>query len=178
MTTRVAKLPIANTQVGVLADGTSRISCKGQQVYQFLGLGSFSQYTVVPEISLAKIRGDAPLEKVWLLGCGFSTGYAAAVKTGKFSRAVELRATECVDPRDHSKPIQEVLAEMTDGGVDYALECVGSPAVMVGAGDHYTLQSHQYLVNGERGNEIEKLLMGRTLKGTYFGGLKGVEDLL
>lgn len=73
----------ANTQVGVLADGTSRISCRGQQVYQFLGVSSFSQYTVVPDTSLAKIRPDAPLDKVFLLGCGVSTGYGAAIKTGK-----------------------------------------------------------------------------------------------
>ncbi|KAK5896725.1 hypothetical protein CesoFtcFv8_009855 [Champsocephalus esox] len=46
----------ANTQVGVMADGTSRISYKGQQVYQFLGVSSFSQYTVVPDTSLAKIE--------------------------------------------------------------------------------------------------------------------------
>lgn len=73
----------ANTQAGVLADGTSRISCKGQQVYQFLGISSFSQYTVVPDTSLAKIRSDAPLDKVFLLGCGVSTGYGAALNTGK-----------------------------------------------------------------------------------------------
>lgn len=73
----------ANTQVGVLADGTSRISCKGQQVFQFLGVSSFSQYTVVPDTSLAKIRRDAPLDKVFLLGCGVSTGYGAAVNAGK-----------------------------------------------------------------------------------------------
>lgn len=73
----------ANTQVGVLADGTSRISCKGQQVYQFLGVSSFSQYTVVPDTSLAKIKSDAPLDKVCLLGCGVSTGYGAAIKTAK-----------------------------------------------------------------------------------------------
>lgn len=72
-----------NTQVGVLADGTSRISYKGQQVYQFLGVSSFSQYTVVPDTSLAKIRDDAPLDKVCLLGCGVSTGYGAAVNTAK-----------------------------------------------------------------------------------------------
>lgn len=75
----------ANTQVGVLADGTSRISCKGQQVYQFLGISSFSQYTVVPDTSLTKIRHDAPLDKVFLLGCSFSTGYGAAVNTAKVS---------------------------------------------------------------------------------------------
>lgn len=73
----------ANTQVGVLADGTSRISCEGQQVFQFLGVSSFSQYTVVPDTSLAKIRRDAPLDKVFLLGCGVSTGYGAAVNAGK-----------------------------------------------------------------------------------------------
>lgn len=73
----------ANTQAGVLADGTSRISLKGQQVYQFLGVSSFSQYTVVPDTSLAKIRRDAPLDKVCLLGCGVSTGYGAAINAAK-----------------------------------------------------------------------------------------------
>lgn len=72
--------------MGVLADGTSRISCKNQQLYQFLGVSSFSQYTVVPDTSLAKIRCDAPLDKVFLLGCGVSTGYGAAVNTGKVRR--------------------------------------------------------------------------------------------
>lgn len=70
-------------QVGILADGTSRISCMGQQVYQFLGVSSFSQYTVVPDTSLAKIRNDAPLDKVFLLGCGVSTGYGAAMNAAK-----------------------------------------------------------------------------------------------
>lgn len=70
-------------QAGILADGTSRISCKGQQVYQFLGVSSFSQYTVAPDTSVAKIRSDAPLDKVCLLGCGVSTGYGAAINAGK-----------------------------------------------------------------------------------------------
>ena len=69
--------------MGVLSDGTSRISCKEQQVHQFLGVSSFSQYTVVSDTSLAKIRSDAPLDKVCLLGCGVSTGYGAAVKACK-----------------------------------------------------------------------------------------------
>lgn len=70
-------------QVGVLADCTSPISCMGQQVYQFLGVSSFSQYTVVPDTSLAKIRHDAPLDKVFLLGCGVTTGYGAAMNAAK-----------------------------------------------------------------------------------------------
>lgn len=69
--------------MGVLADGTSRISCKQLHLYQFLGVSSFSQYTVVPDTSLAKIRSDAPLDKVCLLGCGVSTGYGAALNAAK-----------------------------------------------------------------------------------------------
>lgn len=69
--------------MGVLADGTSRISYNGLQILQFLGVSSFSQYTVVPDTSLTKIKSDAPLDKVFLLGCGVSTGYGAAVNTAK-----------------------------------------------------------------------------------------------
>lgn len=212
----------ANTQVGVLADGTSRISCKGQQIYQFLGVSSFSQYTVVPDTSLAKIRSDAPLDKVFLLGCGVSTGYGAALNTGKvekgsscavfglgavglaaimgckaagaetiigvdinpekFERARMFGATECVNPRDHSRSIQEVLVEMTDGGVDFALECVGSPAVMTAALESTTDAWGICVIAGWTETEamsvmVEKILMGRTLKGTYFGGWKSVQDV-
>lgn len=73
-------------QLGVMADGTSRISYNNQQLYQFLGVSSFSQYTVVPDTSLTKIRCAAPLDKVCLLGCGVSTGYGAVVKTAKVGR--------------------------------------------------------------------------------------------
>lgn len=66
-----------------MADGTSRISFKEQQIFQFLGIGSFSQYTVVPDTSLARIRSDAPLDRVFLLGCGVSTGYGAALNAAK-----------------------------------------------------------------------------------------------
>lgn len=69
--------------MGVLADSTSRISYRGQQILQFLGVSSFSQYTVVPVTSLTKIKSDAPLDKVFLLGCGVTTGYGAAVNAAK-----------------------------------------------------------------------------------------------
>ncbi|XP_044060523.1 alcohol dehydrogenase class-3-like [Siniperca chuatsi] len=212
----------ANTQVGVLADGTSRISYKGQQIYQFLGVSSFSQYTVVPDTSLARIRSDAPLDKVCLLGCGVSTGYGAAINTGKvekdslcavfglgavglaavmgckaagakriigvdinpdkFEKAKMFGATECVNPKDHSKPIQEVLVEMTGGGVDYALECVGSPVVMTSALESTADAWGICVIAGWTETEamnvvVEKILMGRTLKGTYFGGWKSVQDV-
>lgn len=77
--------------MGVLADGTSRISFKGQQIFQFLGISAFSQYTVVPETSLTKIRSDAPLHKVFLLGCGVSTGYGAVINAA----AVRGLALDC-----------------------------------------------------------------------------------
>ncbi|KAM9741095.1 alcohol dehydrogenase class-3-like [Menidia menidia] len=211
-----------NTQAGVLADGTSRISHQGQQIYQFLGVSSFCQYTVVPDTSLAKIRSDAPLDKVCLLGCGVPTGYGAAVKTAqvekdsscavfglgavglaavmgcktaeakriigvdvnpdKFERAAQLGATDCVNPRDYSEPIQEVLQKMTDGGVDYALECVGSPAVMTAALEATTEAWGTCVIAGWTETEVMdvkviKILMGRTLKGTYFGGWKSAIDV-
>ncbi|XP_071403485.1 alcohol dehydrogenase class-3-like [Centroberyx affinis] len=220
--TNLCKKNWANTQMGVLADGTSRISCKGQQVYQFTGVSSFSQYTVVADISVTKIRDDAPLDKVCLLGCGVSTGYGAALNTGKvepgsscavfglggvglaavmgcqvagatriiavdinpdkFEKAKEFGATEFVNPKDHSKPIQEVLVEMTDGGVDCALECVGSVAVMRAALESTRDAWGTCVIVGWTETEdmsitVMNLLMGRTLKGTYFGGWKSVESV-
>ncbi|KAI0235651.1 Alcohol dehydrogenase class-3 [Lamellibrachia satsuma] len=68
---------------GLMPDGTSRFTCRGKQLYHFMGCSSFSEYTVVAEISVCKIDVAAPLEKVCLLGCGISTGYGAALITAK-----------------------------------------------------------------------------------------------
>ncbi|KAK2826330.1 hypothetical protein Q5P01_020544 [Channa striata] len=148
----------------------SRFTCRGKKVLQFMGTSTFSEYTVVKQIAVAKIDPAAPLDKVCLLGCGICTGYGAAVNTAKvepgstcavfglgavglaavmgcksagakriiavdinsekFEKAKVFGATDFVNPKDHSKPISQVLAEMTDGGVDYSLECVGNVAVM------------------------------------------------
>ncbi|MEQ2210261.1 hypothetical protein XENOCAPTIV_010689, partial [Xenoophorus captivus] len=174
----------------------------GQQVYQFLGVSSFCQYTVVPDTSLAKIEPSAPLDKVCLLGCGVSTGYGAAVQTGKvekdstcavfglgavglaavmgckavmakriigvdinpkkFEKAKQFGATECINPKDYDKPIQEVLVEMTNGG-SAALESTreGCGTCVIAGWTETETMSVQIL----------KILMGRTLKGTYFGGI-------
>lgn len=64
---------------GVMPDGTSRFSLGGKPVYHFMGTSTLSQYTVVPEIALSKIRKDAPLEEVCLFGCGVTTGVGAAL---------------------------------------------------------------------------------------------------
>lgn len=68
---------------GVMPDGTSRFTCKGKSLFHFMGTSTFSEYTVVAEISLAKVDKSAPLDKVCLLGCGISTGYGAALNTAK-----------------------------------------------------------------------------------------------
>lgn len=212
----------ANTQKGVMADGTSRISCAGQQVYQFLGVCSFSQYSVVLDTHLAKIP-EAPLDKVALLGCGVSTGYGAAINTAKvkagstcavfglgavglsavmgckaagattiiaidtnpakFTKAREMGATECINPDDHPQtPIQQVLIERTGGGVDFALECVGNTKVMAQALESTIDAWGVCVIAGwteteKMSVEVEQLLVGRTLKGTYFGGWKGATAL-
>ncbi|NXY10849.1 ADH1 dehydrogenase, partial [Pteruthius melanotis] len=67
----------------LLPDKTSRFTCKGKQIHHFMWISTFAEYTVVPEYSVAKIDAAAPLDKVCLFGCGFSTGYGAAINTAK-----------------------------------------------------------------------------------------------
>ena len=155
---------------GQMPDGTSRFSQNGKSIHHYMGTSTFSEFTVVPEISLAVINKDAPLEKVCLLGCGVTTGIGAVLNTAKvepgasvavfgiggiglaviqgavmakagriiaidtnpakFELARQLGATDCVNPRDASTPIQQVIVDMTDGGVDYSFECIGNVEVM------------------------------------------------
>src|SRR6201994_4395298 len=68
---------------GLMPDGTSRFSYKGQPVYHYMGCSTFSNYTVLPEIALAKIRNDAPFDKACYIGCGVTTGVGAVVNTAK-----------------------------------------------------------------------------------------------
>ncbi|KXJ76169.1 alcohol dehydrogenase class-3 [Aedes albopictus] len=208
---------------GVLPDGTSRFTCKGQQVYHFMGTSTFSEYTVVAEISLCKIDETAPLEKVCLLGCGIPTGYGAALNTAKVEKgsscaiwglgAVGLAAamgckaagatriigvdinpekfklgekfgcTEFVNPNDYDKPIQQVLVEKTDGGLDYTFECVGNVMTMRAALESCSRGWGVSVIIGvaESGREIStrpfQLVTGRTWKGTAFGGWKSVDSV-
>ncbi len=68
---------------GLMPDGTTRFSLDGKPIFHYMGTSTFSEYTVVPEISLAVINKDAPLEKVCLLGCGVTTGIGAVKNTAK-----------------------------------------------------------------------------------------------
>jgi S-(hydroxymethyl)glutathione dehydrogenase/alcohol dehydrogenase len=68
---------------GVMPDGTSRFSYKGQTIYHYMGCSTFSNFTVLPEIALAKIRKDAPFDKACYVGCGVTTGVGAVTNTAK-----------------------------------------------------------------------------------------------
>ncbi|KAI0389643.1 alcohol dehydrogenase [Xylariaceae sp. FL0594] len=68
---------------GVMPDGTSRFRCKGKDLLHFMGTSTFSQYTVVADISVVAVQPDAPMDRTCLLGCGITTGYGAATITAK-----------------------------------------------------------------------------------------------
>ena len=68
---------------GLMPDGTSRFSIGKEQVFHYMGTSTFANYTVVPEIALAKIRDDAPFDKVCYIGCGVTTGIGAVINTAK-----------------------------------------------------------------------------------------------
>ncbi len=68
---------------GVMPDGTSRFSYKGETIYHYMGCSTFSNFTVLPEIAVAKIRDDAPFDKACYIGCGVTTGVGAVINTAK-----------------------------------------------------------------------------------------------
>lgn len=208
---------------GLMPDGTSRFSYKGQTLYHYMGTSTFSEYTVLPEIAVAKINDKAPLDKVCLLGCGITTGLGAVIHTAKveegatvavfglggvglsaiqgavlakasriiavdlnpskFEMAKLLGATDCINPSDYSNPIQEVIVEMTDGGVDYSFECIGNVNVMRAALEccHKGWGVSTIIGVAGAGEEIKtrpfQLVTGRVWKGSAFGGVKGRSQL-
>lgn len=208
---------------GLMPDGTTRFSYQGQPIFHYMGTSTFSEYTVVPEISLAKINPKAPLEKVCLLGCGVTTGIGAVhntakVKEGdtvavfglggiglaviqgarqakagriigidlnpdKFGLAKLMGATDCINPKDFDKPIQDVIVEMTDGGVDFSFECIGNVHVMRAALECCHKGWGESIIIGVAGagQEIStrpfQLVTGRVWRGSAFGGVKGRTQL-
>jgi S-(hydroxymethyl)glutathione dehydrogenase / alcohol dehydrogenase len=71
---------------GVMPDGTSRFSFQGRPIHHYMGTSTFANYTVLPEIAVAKIREDAPLDKVCYIGCGVTTGIGAVFNTARVER--------------------------------------------------------------------------------------------
>lgn len=208
---------------GLMPDGTSRFSKDGKAILHYMGTSTFSHYTVLPEIALAKINPAAPLDKVCLLGCGITTGIGAVLNTArvtpgstvavfglggiglsvvqgavmarasrilavdmnpeKFVMARQLGATDFINPRDHDVPVQQVIAEMTDGGVDYSFECIGNVEVMRSALEccHKGWGESVIIGVAGAGQEIRtrpfQLVTGRVWRGSAFGGVKGRSQL-
>lgn len=208
---------------GLMPDGTTRFFKNGKPIYHYMGTSTFSEYTVIPEISLAKINKEAPLEKVCLLGCGVTTGLGAVANTakvkegdsvavfglggiglaviigaamakagriiaidtnpGKFEIARQLGATDVVNPKDYAKPIQDVILEMTGGGVEFSFECIGNVKVMRSALECCHKGWGESVIIGVAGAGEEictrpfQLVTGRVWRGSAFGGVKGRTEL-
>jgi S-(hydroxymethyl)glutathione dehydrogenase / alcohol dehydrogenase len=77
---------------GLMPDGTSRFSCQGEKLFHYMGCSTFSNFTVLPEIAVAKVNPDAPFDKICYIGCGVTTGVGAVINTAK----VEEGATAVV----------------------------------------------------------------------------------
>ena len=208
---------------GLMPDGTTLFFKNGKPIYHYMGTSTFSEYTVIPEISLAKINKEAPLEKVCLLGCGVTTGLGAVANTakvkegdsvavfglggiglaviigaamakagriiaidtnpGKFEIARQLGATDVVNPKDYAKPIQDVIIEMTGGGVEFSFECIGNVKVMRSALECCHKGWGESVIIGVAGAGEEictrpfQLVTGRVWRGSAFGGVKGRTEL-
>ncbi|XP_065222077.1 alcohol dehydrogenase class-3 [Planococcus citri] len=208
---------------GVMPDGTTRFKCKGQELFHFMGCSTFSEYTVVSEISLCKINPKASFSRACLLGCGVSTGYGAALNTAKveagskcavfglgavgLSTALGCKAagakqiigidinekkfeigskfgfTDYINPKNYKKPIQDVLIEMTDGGLDYTFECIGNVETMRAALEacHKGWGTSVIIGVAAAGKEIStrpfQLVTGRVWKGSAFGGWKSKDSV-
>lgn len=208
---------------GLMPDGTTRFFKDGKPVFHYMGCSTFSEYTVLPEIALAKVNKDAPLDEVCLLGCGVTTGMGAVMNTAKveegatvaifgiggiglsaiigatmakasriiaidtneskFELARKLGATDCINPKDYDKPIQDVIVKLTDGGVDYSFECIGNVNVMRSALEccHKGWGESVIIGVAGAGQEIStrpfQLVTGRVWRGSAFGGVKGRSEL-
>ena len=208
---------------GLMPDGTSRFSLNGKPVYHYMGTSTFSEYTVVAEVSVAVVNKAAPFEKICLLGCGVTTGIGAVRNTAKvepgatlavfglggiglaviqgavmaqagriigidvnpdkFPLAAQMGATDLVNPAEHDGPLQEVIVDMTDGGVDYSFECIGNVKVMRAALECCHKGWGESIIIGVAGagQEIStrpfQLVTGRVWRGSAFGGVKGRSQL-
>jgi len=81
--THLCSAILATQGRGLMPDGTSRLTARGKVLHHYMGCSTFAEYAVVPEIALARVRKDAPLEKVCLLACGVTTGMGAVLNTAK-----------------------------------------------------------------------------------------------
>ncbi|CAL5333059.1 unnamed protein product [Camellia sinensis] len=207
-----------NTDRGVmLNDNQSRFSINGKPIYHFVGTSTFSEmYTSTLGFGFVARRtwsGSKCCQTskrvnrchFWIGGCrpssaegcriaGASRIIGIDLNANRFDQAKKFGCTEFVNPKDHNKPIQEVIAEMTDGGVDRSIECTGNVNAMISAFEcvHDVIISDDILsilgwgvavlVGVPSKDDAFKthpmnLLNERTLKGTFYGNYKPRSDI-
>src|SRR5205809_814807 len=136
---------------GVMPDGTSRFSLDGKKLHHYMGTSTFANFTVLPEIAVAKIRDDAPFDKVCYIGCGVTTGIGAVLNTAK----VEAGA-KCV------------VFGLGGIGLNVSQGCrlagVDMTVGVAGSGQEVSTRPFQ-------------LVTGRVWRGTAFGGARGRTDV-
>jgi S-(hydroxymethyl)glutathione dehydrogenase/alcohol dehydrogenase len=208
---------------GLMPDNSSRFSMNGKTIFHYMGTSTFSEYTVVPEVSVAVVNKSAPFEKICLLGCGVTTGIGAVLNTAKvqpgdtvavfglggiglaviqgavmakagriigidvnadkYELATQMGMTDFLNPNDFDRPIQEVIVDMTDGGVEYSFVCIGNVDVMRSALECCHKGWGESIIIGVAGagQEIStrpfQLVTGRVWRGSAFGGVKGRTQL-
>ena len=207
---------------GLMPDGTSRFSLNGEKLFHYMGTSTFANHTVLPEIALAKIRPDAPFDKVCYIGCGVTTGIGAVINTAKVepgsniavfglggiglnviqgarmvgadkiigidlnpskkALAEKFGMTHFVNPKDLDDVV-ETIVDLTDGGADYAFECIGNVTTMRQSLECCHKGWGESIIIGVAGAGQEiatrpfQLVTGRSWRGTAFGGAKGRTDV-
>ena len=190
---------------GLMPDSTSRFSIGGKPLFHYMGTSTFSNYTVVPEIALAKIREDAPFDKVCYIGCGVTTGLGAVIYSAKVEAGANVAVFGLggiglnviqgarmvgadkiigidINPQDVPN-IVDAVVQLTDGGADYSFECIGNTKVMRQALECTHKGWGRSIIIGvaEAGAEIStrpfQLVTGRKWEGSAFGGARGRTDV-
>src|SRR5881398_317551 len=208
---------------GVMPDGTSRFSLDGKKLHHYMGTSTFSNFTVLPEIAVAKVREDAPFDKICYIGCGVTTGVGAVLFTakvqpgdrvvvfglggiglnvvqgarvagadqivgvdinpGRRALAENFGMTHFVNPKEVEGDIVPYLVELTGGGADHSIECVGNVNLMRQALEcaHKGWGKSTIIGVAGAGQEIAtrpfQLVTGRVWQGSAFGGVKGRTQL-
>lgn len=206
--------------MGSLPGGAKRLRKGDQELSHFMGIASFAEYTVVHERQAVKVREDAPLEVVCLLGCGVSTGIGAAINTAgvrpgesiaiygcggvglsavmgaKLAGAGKIIAIDTLDKKlEMAKDLgadyvintsredpQSKVMELTGGGADYAIECVGNVEVMATAmGSIHGGGKCVIMGSAPIGSMLSiapyEFLLGKTITGSVQGGIRPFIDI-
>ena len=173
---------------GLMPDGSNRFSFEGKPILHYMGCSTFSNYTVLPEIAVAKVRSDAPFDKICYIGCGVTTGIGADriigvdINESKVPLARQFGMTDFVNPKNVDDVTAEIIA-MTRGGVDYSFECIGNVKTMRQALEctHKGWGESFIIGVAGAGQEIStrpfQLVTGRSWRGSAFGGARGRTDV-